>query len=107
MSPVRFDPGRSATLVAVAAKVRAKRPLWRREGQPSVGRHHAGLAGLALCLLPLASLPAEAAQPEAQGRWACHPRLKQMRGLGNRYDRRPDNFLAAIKLAAVRIWINA
>lgn len=34
-------------------------------------------------------------------------RLKQMRGLANRYDRRTDNFLAAIKLAAVRIWINA
>ncbi len=34
-------------------------------------------------------------------------RIKQMRGLATRYDRRPDNFLAAIKLAAVRIWINA
>lgn len=33
--------------------------------------------------------------------------LKQMRGLATRYDRRPDNFLAAIKLASVRIWINA
>ncbi|MBP2150995.1 transposase [Xanthobacter flavus] len=30
-----------------------------------------------------------------------------MRGLASRYDRRPDNFLAALKLAAVRIWINA
>jgi transposase len=34
-------------------------------------------------------------------------RLEQMRGLATRYDRRPDNFLAAIKLASVRIWINA
>ena len=34
-------------------------------------------------------------------------RIKQMRGLATRYDRRLDNFLAAIKLAAVRIWINA
>ena len=34
-------------------------------------------------------------------------RIKQMRGLATRYDRRPDNFLAALKLAAVRIWINA
>ncbi len=34
-------------------------------------------------------------------------RIKQMRGLASRYDRRPDNFLAALKLAAVRIWINA
>ena len=34
-------------------------------------------------------------------------RIKQMRGLATRYDRRPDNFLAAIKLAALRIWINA
>jgi transposase len=33
--------------------------------------------------------------------------IKQMRGLASRYDRRPDNFLAALKLAAVRIWINA
>lgn len=30
-------------------------------------------------------------------------RLKQMRGPATRYDRRPDNFLASIKLAAVRI----
>lgn len=34
-------------------------------------------------------------------------RIKQMRGLATRYDRRPDNFLAALKLAAIRIWINA
>ena len=34
-------------------------------------------------------------------------RVKQMRGLATRYDRRPDNYLAAIKLAAIRIWINA
>lgn len=34
-------------------------------------------------------------------------RIKQMRGLATRYDRRPENFLAAIKLAATRIWINA
>ena len=33
-------------------------------------------------------------------------RIKQMRGLATRYDRRPENFLAALKLAAVRIWIN-
>jgi transposase len=33
--------------------------------------------------------------------------IKQMRGIVTRYDRRADNFLAAIKLAAVRIWINA
>ncbi|GAB3644540.1 hypothetical protein GCM10028812_54050 [Ancylobacter sonchi] len=34
-------------------------------------------------------------------------RIKQMRGLATRYDRRQDNFLAALKLAAARIWINA
>ena len=34
-------------------------------------------------------------------------RLKQWRGLATRYDRRADNFLAAVKLAAIRIWINA
>ena len=34
-------------------------------------------------------------------------RIKQMRGLATRYDRHPDNFLAALKLAATRIWINA
>lgn len=32
-------------------------------------------------------------------------RIKQMRGLATRYDRRADNYLAAIKLAAIRIWI--
>ncbi|MFS8035500.1 hypothetical protein ACI7BZ_00815 [Xanthobacter sp. AM11] len=34
-------------------------------------------------------------------------RIEQMRGLATCYDRRPDNFLAALKLAATRIWINA
>ena len=32
-------------------------------------------------------------------------RIKQMRGLATRYDRRADNYLAALKLAASRIWI--
>ena len=34
-------------------------------------------------------------------------KLKQFRGIATRYDKRPDNFLAAIKLASVRIWIRA
>ncbi len=34
-------------------------------------------------------------------------RLKQMRDLATPYDQRPDNFFAAVKLAIVRIWINA
>ncbi|WPZ37174.1 IS5 family transposase (plasmid) [Thalassobaculum sp. OXR-137] len=34
-------------------------------------------------------------------------RLKQMRGIATRYDRRADNYLAAVKLAATRIWIKA
>ena len=33
-------------------------------------------------------------------------RLKQWRGLATRYDRRADRFLAAVKLAAIRSWIN-
>ena len=32
-------------------------------------------------------------------------RIKQFRGLATRYDRRPDNYLAALKLAAIRFWI--
>lgn len=32
-------------------------------------------------------------------------RIKQMPGLATRYDRRADNYLAALKLAATRIWI--
>ena len=32
-------------------------------------------------------------------------RIKQMRGLATRYDRRADNYFAALKLAATRIWI--
>ncbi|PYE29800.1 IS4 family transposase [Rhizobium sp. PP-F2F-G38] len=32
-------------------------------------------------------------------------RIKQMRGLATRYDKRADNYLAGIKLAATRIWI--
>ncbi|QZO01166.1 IS5 family transposase [Chenggangzhangella methanolivorans] len=34
-------------------------------------------------------------------------RIKQMRGIATRYDRRADNFLAAIKLVAARLWVNA
>lgn len=32
-------------------------------------------------------------------------RIKQMRGQATRHDRRADNYLAALKLATVRIWI--
>ena len=32
-------------------------------------------------------------------------RIKHFRGLPTRYDRRPENFLAALKLAAIRIWL--
>jgi transposase len=32
-------------------------------------------------------------------------RLKHFRGLATRYDRCPENFLAAIKIAATRIWL--
>lgn len=32
-------------------------------------------------------------------------KIKQFRGLATRYDRNPENFLAALKLASIRIWI--
>ena len=32
-------------------------------------------------------------------------RIKQFRGLATRYDRRADNFLAALKLVSIRIWL--
>jgi transposase len=32
-------------------------------------------------------------------------RIKQFRGLATRYDRSPDNFLTALKLVALRIWL--
>jgi len=32
-------------------------------------------------------------------------RIKHMRGLATRYDRRADNYMAALKLVAARIWI--
>ena len=31
-------------------------------------------------------------------------RIKHYRGIATRYDKNPDNFLAAVKLIAVRIW---
>lgn len=34
-------------------------------------------------------------------------KLKQFRGIGTRYDKNPENFLAAIKLASTRIWISS
>ena len=32
-------------------------------------------------------------------------RIKHFRAIATRYDRRDDNYLAAVKLAAIRIWI--
>ena len=34
-------------------------------------------------------------------------KLKQFRGIATRYDKNPANFLAAIKLASVQIWIRS
>jgi transposase len=34
-------------------------------------------------------------------------KLKHARGLATRYDKRADNFLAAVKLFSIRLWINA
>ncbi len=31
-------------------------------------------------------------------------RIKQFRGVATRYDKRPENYLAAVKLVAARIW---
>lgn len=34
-------------------------------------------------------------------------KLRQFRGITTRYDRLPENFLAAIELASVRIWLQS
>jgi len=34
-------------------------------------------------------------------------KLKQFRGIATRYDKNPENFLAAVKLASVRIWVRS
>jgi len=34
-------------------------------------------------------------------------KLKQYRGIATRYDKNPDNFLAAIKMVSARIWIRS
>ena len=34
-------------------------------------------------------------------------KLKQFRGIATRYDKDPRNFLAAVKLVAIRIWIGS
>ncbi len=34
-------------------------------------------------------------------------KLKQFRGIATRYDKNPENFLAAIKLVSARIWIRS
>ncbi|GGE86932.1 hypothetical protein GCM10011317_50040 [Niveispirillum cyanobacteriorum] len=31
-------------------------------------------------------------------------KIKQFRGIATRYDKRPENFLAAVKLVALRLW---
>lgn len=33
-------------------------------------------------------------------------KLKQFRAVATRYDKRDDNYLACVKLASIRIWIN-
>lgn len=63
-----------------------------------------------------ANIPAKANRKQtfSFSRWVYRPRnilerffnrIKQMRGLATRYDRRADNYMAAPKLAATRIWI--
>ena len=32
-------------------------------------------------------------------------RIKQFRGIATRYDKRPENYLAAVKIVAARIWV--
>ena len=34
-------------------------------------------------------------------------KLKQFRAVATRYDKRDDNFLASVQLAAIRIWLRA
>jgi transposase len=34
-------------------------------------------------------------------------KLKQFRGIATRYDKNPENFLTAVKLASVRIWMRS
>ena len=34
-------------------------------------------------------------------------KLKHFRGVATRYDKRPENYLAGVKLASVRIWMRA
>ena len=34
-------------------------------------------------------------------------RIKQFRGIATRYDKHADNYLAGVKLAAIRIWIRS
>ncbi|CUW42934.1 IS5 family transposase orfB [Brucella vulpis] len=46
-------------------------------------------------------------------RWVCRQRslverffnrIKQFRDIATRYDKRPENYLAAVKIVATRIW---
>jgi transposase len=64
----------------------------------------------------LGNIPAKAnrKQTSSFSRWVYRQRnlverffnrIKQTRGLATRYDRRGDNYLAGLKLAATRIWI--
>jgi transposase len=34
-------------------------------------------------------------------------KIKQFRGIATRYDKNPLNFLAAVKLASIRIWLRS
>ena len=39
--------------------------------------------------------------------WRFFNKLKHFRGVAKRYDKRPENYLAGVKLASARIWMRA
>lgn len=65
-----------------------------------------------------ANIPAKSNRKESfpSSKWVYRQRnlverffskIKQFRGIATRYDKDPMNFLAAVKLAAARIWIRS
>ena len=96
--PLMADVGSGATLIA------------DRAYDTNAIRDHAANAGI------WANIPPRSIRKEAFpfSRWVYRQRnlverffnrIKQFRGLATRYDRRPDNFLAALKLVSIRIWL--
>jgi len=111
--PHRRTGGRRARRRALAAPRRARRhadrrPCLRHERHPGRGRRARAWANIPPRVIRKDGFAFSARVYKQRNLIErFFNRIKHFRGLATRYDRSPDNFLAALKLAAIRIWLAA